>query len=208
MQFNQLLLGQPFAGMIETVPAYCTLTVFYDVATVKKGGATGQTASAKVQQYLQALLHTAVKEERPELRLVKIPVCYDDAFAPDMAAMSTAKNLSAQQIIQLHTASPFRVYMIGFMPGFAYMGIVPEALQAPRLAVPRTQVTAGSVGITGAQTGIYPFASPGGWNIIGQTPLKLFDAQRPQPCLLQVGDSVQFYAIDAAAFHHLKQQQP
>jgi inhibitor of KinA len=207
MACNHLLLQQPFAGMIETIPAYCTLTVVYDVLAVKKNGTAGQTAAAKVRQYLEELFTAATTIHQPK-SVIKIPVCYAAEFALDLTAMCAAKNLSAQQMIELHTSSAFTVYMIGFMPGFPYMGIVPEALQAPRMAVPRTQVPAGSVGIAGAQTGIYPFASPGGWNIIGQTPVKLFDAQRQKPCLLQAGDNVQFYAIDTAEFHHLKQQHP
>jgi inhibitor of KinA len=193
---------------VETVPAYCTLTVIYDAVIIKKSCTHGETAAAKVRQYLEQLLLKNETVIAVPGKLVKIPVCYAAEFALDMAVMCATKNLSPQQMIELHTAAPFQVYMIGFMPGFPYMGIVPGALQMPRLPVPRTQVPAGSVGIAGGQTGIYPFASPGGWNIIGQTPVKLFDAMRPQPGLLQAGDSVQFYAIDADEFYYLKQQQP
>jgi inhibitor of KinA len=202
------LQRQPFVGLVETVPAYCTLTVIYDAAIIKKGCVHGETAAAKTRQYLEHLLLENEMVKPLPGNLVKIPVCYAAEFALDMAVMCAAKNLSPQQMIELHTAAPFQVYMIGFMPGFPYMGIVPAALQMPRLAVPRIQVPAGSVGIAGAQTGIYPIASPGGWNIIGQTPVKLFEAVRLQPGLLRAGDSVQFYAIDTDEFYHIKQQQP
>jgi inhibitor of KinA len=207
LQLNQELQRQPFAGLVETVPAYCTLTVVYDAAIIKKNCTHGETAAAKTRRYLELLLAENETAKSLSGNLVKIPVCYAAQFALDMEVMCTAKNRSSQQIIELHTAAPFHVYMIGFMPGFPYMGVVPDELQMPRLPVPRTQVPAGSVGIADGQTGIYPFASPGGWNIIGQTPVKLFDAQRLQPCLLQAGDNVQFYAIDADEFYHLKQRQ-
>lgn len=133
----------------------------------------------------------------------KIPVCYAAEFGPDIAALAASKNLSINEVIALHTSAVYHVYMIGFMPGFPYMGNVVEAIQAPRLSVPRTKVAAGSVGIAGQQTGIYPQESPGGWNIIGRTPYRIFDATQEEPCLLQAGDSVQFYAIDAAEFEVL-----
>jgi inhibitor of KinA len=208
MRFNQLLQRQPFEGLVETVPAYNTLTVIYDAFIVKKACAMGETAAAKARQYLEQLLAQEECALAVQGKLHKIPVCYDAPHSPDLPLMCEAKKLTAAEIVQLHTAAPFHVYMIGFMPGFPYMGVLPDVLQMPRLSVPRTSVPAGSVGIAGPQTGIYPFASPGGWNIIGQTPVRLFDAHRPQPCLLQAGDSVQFYAIDTAEFHYIKKQQP
>jgi inhibitor of KinA len=208
MQLNQLLQRQPFEGLVETVPAYCTLTVIYDAPIIKKSCAPGETAAAKTRHYLEQLLLENNTAALLPGSLHKIPVCYDTAFAPDLELMCDTKKMTVEDIILLHTAAPFHVYMIGFMPGFPYMGIVPDALQMPRLPIPRTHVPAGSVGIAGPQTGIYPFASPGGWNIIGQTPVKLFDTHRLQPCLLQAGDSVQFYAIDTGEFYHIKQQQP
>ncbi len=207
MQFNQLLQRQPFEGLIETVPAYCTLTVMYDAPIIKKICAPGETVSTKTRQYLEQLLLENNTAALLPGNLHKIPVCYDGAFAPDLQLMCNTKKMAADDIIQLHTAAPYHVFMIGFMPGFPYMGIVPEVLQMPRLRVPRTQVPAGSVGIAGTQTGIYPFASPGGWNIIGQTPLTIFDVNRPSPALINAGDSVQFYPIDTDEFYHIKQQQ-
>jgi len=118
--------------------------------------------------------------------------------------MSTAKGLSIETIIQLHTAKTYRVYMLGFLPGFPYMGTVDNAIATPRKQTPRLTIEAGSVGIAGEQTGIYPFSSPGGWNIIGRTPLKMFDAVREQPSLLQPGDRVQFKSISLSAFEKMR----
>eukprot|EP01136_Pigoraptor_vietnamica_P038048 Opistho-1_new@106825 len=136
---------------------------------------------------------------------ITIPVCYDLSLAPDLVELATLHQLSVEEVIQLHTAQTYRVYMIGFLPGFAYMGSVDERIRTARKANPRTKVPAGSVGIAGEQTGIYPLDSPGGWQLIGQTPLPLFDATRTDPCLLQPGDEVQFCSISLTAFHKLKQ---
>ncbi len=208
IRFNQLLQRQPFEGLVETVPAYNTLTVMYDAFVIKKACAMGETAAAKTRQYLEQLLAKEEGAVAMQGKLHKIPVCYNVPYAPDLPLMSEAKQLPAEEIIRLHTATIYHVFMIGFMPGFPYLGTLPDALQMPRLAVPRTRVPAGSVGIAGMQTGVYPFASPGGWNIIGQTPQAIFDINRPEPVLIKAGDRVQFYAIDADEFHHIKQQQP
>jgi inhibitor of KinA len=206
LQFNQLLQHRPFEGMVETVPAYCTLTVVYDALIIKKSCAPGETAAAKTRHYLRQLLAENNNTVTTAGILHKIPVCYDAAFAPDMQRICEAKKMTKEEIIQLHSSVLYHVYMIGFMPGFPYMGIVPDGLQLPRLDSPRALVPAGSVGVAGPQTGIYPFASPGGWNIIGQTPLIIFDVKRPMSALVKAGDCIQFYAIDAGEFYHIKQQ--
>jgi inhibitor of KinA len=162
------------------------------------------------QQWLEAQLRNWdwSADSATASSIKKIPVCYAAVFAPDLAALAAARGLSTEEVIALHTSTRYHVYMIGFMPGFPYMGNVPKAIEMPRLAVPRTKVTAGSVGIAGQQTGIYPQDSPGGWNIIGRTPYRLFDAEQEQPCLLQAGDQVQFYAIDTDEFDVLAKATP
>jgi inhibitor of KinA len=135
-------------------------------------------------------------------RILEIPVCYAKPFAPDLETLALQNQLTTEEVIQLHTAKVYRVYMIGFLPGFAYMGKVDHRIAAPRKSQPRTNIPAGSVGIAGEQTGIYPLVSPGGWNIIGQTPLKLFDAARPDPVLFQPGDRVHFYSISQNEFEN------
>jgi inhibitor of KinA len=135
-------------------------------------------------------------------RLVRIPVCYEPFFAPDIEALANQKSITLHQLITLHTSVTYKVFMIGFLPGFPYMGEVDSSLEASRHLQPRKAVAAGSVGIAGKQTGIYPLTSPGGWQIIGRTPLRLFDVNRENAVLLQPGDSVQFYSITANEFAH------
>ena len=133
-------------------------------------------------------------------RKIKIPVCYAEKYALDINEISKEKKLPVDEIIRLHTAKKYRVYMIGFLPGFAYMGEVDEQIAIPRKAQPRTKVEAGSVGIAGMQTGIYPLNSPGGWQIIGKTPVKLFNKEKDDPVLLQPGDEIEFYSITKDEF--------
>jgi inhibitor of KinA len=131
--------------------------------------------------------------------LIRIPVCYDPAFAPDMIRLSAAKKCTPEELIGLHTAATYKVYMLGFLPGFAYMGGTDERIAMPRKPQP-VKVMAGSVGIAGRQTGIYPLDSPGGWHIIGRTPLRMFDPAAKKPVLLNTGDRVQFYTISKNEF--------
>ena len=137
-------------------------------------------------------------------RAIQIPVCYDVSMAPDLALIADLHHLSIEQVIQLHTEKLYRVYLVGFLPGFAYMGNVDEKIATPRKSKPRTLVPAGSVGIAGEQTGIYPFDSPGGWQLIGQTPIEMFSVEKPQPCYLRTGDEVQFYPVTLNEFAKLK----
>ncbi|MDB5197332.1 MAG: hypothetical protein JWP88_1703, partial [Flaviaesturariibacter sp.] len=133
-------------------------------------------------------------------RQLRIPVCYDQAFAPDLKTVAAQAGLSVEEVIHIHTHTSFRVYMIGFLPGFAYMGEVPDAIAVARRSEPRTKVSAGSVGIAGKQTGIYPFDSPGGWQLIGKTPASLFRKKEASPTLFQPGDEVLFYPITINEF--------
>ena len=137
-------------------------------------------------------------------RLVEIPVCYEGDFAPDLERVVAWSGMTVSEIIAHHSGPEYRVYLIGFLPGFAYMGAVDERLAAPRLARPRERVPAGSVGIAGVQTGIYPLESPGGWNLIGRTPLLMFDGQHTAPTLLQPGDRVRFYAVSLEQFYQIQ----
>jgi len=133
-------------------------------------------------------------------RKIKIPVCYAEKYGLDLNEISKQKKISISEIIQLHTAKKYRIYMIGFLPGFAYMGEVDKQIAITRKAQPRINVEGGSVGIAGMQTGIYPLDSPGGWQIIGKTPLKLFDKEKDHTVLLQPGDEIEFYPITEDEF--------
>lgn len=193
-------------GVKDVIPAYSSITVVYDVFVIRANNKS-TTAFEYMRQTLQTILNETWVVPPITGRLIKIPACYDAALAPDLREMAARKNMQAAEIINLHCSTTYRVYMLGFLPGFAYMGKVNERIAMPRLATPRTKVAAGSIGIAGSQTGIYPFESPGGWNIIAQTPLALFNAAKLQPALLQAGDTVQFYPVTITEFTKIKAAQ-
>jgi inhibitor of KinA len=175
------------------------LTVLYNPAAVKKYYNPEHTIFDWVAAQLQQAFEKA-HETAAEIReVVGIPVCYEAPYAPDLAALALQKQLTEQEVVILHTGTIYNVYMIGFLPGFSYMGELNEKIAVPRKQQP-AQVLAGSVGIAGSQTGIYPLNSPGGWQIIGRTPLKMFDPFVPEPVKLQAGDRVQFFAITKQEF--------
>jgi inhibitor of KinA len=192
----------PFAGFVEIVPAYSSLTIFYDVFKVRKNNQNFEAAFDFVCAEIEKALLETNEREQIETRLVEIPVCFDPEFAPDLDFIAAEKNLSSEEIIEIFLAETYRVFMLGFLPGFAYLGEVAEKIAVPRKQSPRLQVPAGSVGIAGRQTGIYSLASPGGWQIIGRTPLEMFNPENQPPTRLQAGDAVRFYRIGKIDFHH------
>lgn len=193
----------PLPGTKALVPAYSSLTVYFDMATVKLKTLPYETAYDCIRNEIVLRLEVPVKKRNENTRLIRIPVCYELPFAPDLTEAAKLKDLSTEELILLHSAKIYRVYMIGFLPGFAYMGEVDERISLPRKPQPVPTV-AGSVGIAGRQTGIYPLDSPGGWQIIGKTPLKMFDPKRKEPSLLRAGDEVEFFRVSAEEFHQLK----
>lgn len=196
-----MLHHHPFPGLLTTVPAYSTLSVFYDALQVMQAPELhGRDCFEKVQNYLLGLKEQAADESTSAVIPITIPVCYGGSFGPDVEELAALHNLSVQRVIDIHTAATYTVYMIGFVPGFAYMGGMDEQLATPRKQTPRQAIPAGSVGIAGKQTGIYPLETPGGWQIIGRTPLKLFDANRKQPALLKAGDMVKFKPVTPLEF--------
>ena len=195
--FHQLKNRWPF--ILDLVPAYSSLAVYYDVLSLHT---KEKPAFERMKEWLLPLLQQLQTNEGSSGRKVRIPVCYAKAFSPDLEDLAAQKNLSSAEVIQLHTSRSYHVYMIGFLPGFPYMGKVDSRIATPRRSSPRTSVAAGSVGIAGEQTGVYPFDSPGGWNIIGCTPVPLFDPHKKEPVLLQPGDSVTFYPISEDEFEN------
>ena len=191
----------PFAGFIEIIPAYSSLTVFYDVFNVRRNNQNFETAFDFVSAEIEKALLETNENEQTETRLVEIPVCFDREFATDLDFIGAEKNLLPEEIIEIFLGETYRVFMLGFLPGFAYLGEVAEKIAAPRKQSPRLQVAAGSVGIAGRQTGIYSLASPGGWQIIGRTPLEMFNLENQPPTCLQAGDMVRFYRIRKTDFH-------
>jgi len=199
--FNYLT-KHPIEGMIEAIPAYSSVSVYFDIAAIRR-----KISSHKANEWIQSKMNQVMLNEFHEFEtipdLIRIPVCYDEQFAIDLAWIAEQKKLAPEEIIRLHHSRPYHVYMLGFLPGFSYMGEVDERIVVPRKPEPQS-ISAGSVGIAGKQTGIYPLNSPGGWRIIGRTPLKMFDRNEAQPCLLKAGDSVEYYPITSDEFYYMQ----
>ncbi|MBS1948456.1 MAG: 5-oxoprolinase subunit PxpB [Bacteroidetes bacterium] len=189
-----------FDGLKDIIVAYSSVSVYYDPILVKKPGLQQATVFDFVRSKLEDAFHQSLIEEHGNSDIFKIPVCYSGACGIDMAFLSKVKKISKEEIIQLHLSKIYRVYMIGFLPGFSYLGKIDEKLEIARKPKP-IQVPAGSVGIAGKQTGIYPIACPGGWQIIGRTPLKFFDPGAVMPSRLNIGNYVQFYEISEEEFN-------
>jgi KipI family sensor histidine kinase inhibitor len=178
------------------VPAYTTLTVHF--------AASGQTdAALDAADALLALAGSAVPLSRPGRRWC-LPVCFDAEFAPDLAELARAQGLRSDQVVALMTGTVFRVYMLGFQPGFPYMGGLPAVLERPRRATPRTVVPEGSLAVAGLMCAVYPWRSPGGWHLLGRMPLALFDAARSDPAWLHPGDQVRWVAIERERYDELQ----
>lgn len=191
----RLLESEPFAGVRNLHPAYCSLLVKFDALKI---------SHEEVEGILRGYLPRLDEVKLAEPRLVEIPVCYGGEFGPDLAEVCALRGMTAAQLIELHSSVEYLVYFLGFVPGFAYLGELPKELVTPRLASPRRRVAAGSVGIGGNQTGVYPFATPGGWRLLGRTPIKMFQAEREGLSLLSIGDRVRFTPIDAERFAELE----
>jgi len=181
-------------GIGETISSYCSLLIYYDPFVL---------SFAQVSFWVRDLLGREVAIEEPSPTVKEIPVLYGGAAGPDLPFVAKHNNLPIEEVAEVHSRETYRVYVVGFSPGFAAMGTVPEKIQAPRLSSPRTKVPAGSVGIGGMQTGIYAVESPGGWQLIGRTPLKLFDLHRRPPSFFQAGDYARFYPIGENEFHRI-----
>src|SRR5690606_12155738 len=198
----EILLIDPLPCMIEAIPAYTSLTIFYNLCKARNFITKDNSSAYEwMKSQTEKWLNDAVVETETPKTPITIPVCYDEEFAPDLAFIAKTKNISVDELIALHVAKTYRVYMMGFLPGFAYIGQLDEKISFPRKNKP-VLTAAGSVGIAGRQTGIYPLSSPGGWQIIGRTPLKMFDAQKENPAFLKAGDEVSFISISKDEFEN------
>jgi len=206
LAIQQRLLMEPFAGLKDVWVAFSSVTVVYDPVEVKKTYNPEKTVFSYIRDLLQRASSGSTDQFSGSERKVRIPVCYEEGYAMDLQALAEKKQLNPETIIDLHTSRNYRVYMIGFLPGFTYMAEVDERLAIPRKSQPVT-VMAGSVGITGLQTGIYPVQCPGGWYIIGRTPYRLFNQHAEMPVLLNAGDEVEFYRISRQEFQEISRQQ-
>jgi inhibitor of KinA len=200
---NELLLRSPFPGFVTTTPAYATLTVFYDPAITGASELPGADCVKKISGYITHLL---IENEEAGLsagNTIIVPVCYGGTYGPDLSDVAKYNQISIDEVVRLHSGGIYKVYMIGFLPGFSYLGGMAPQLATPRKATPRRCVPAGSVGIAGQQTGVYPLESPGGWQLIGQTPISMFNFKRSAPALLKAGDTVKFKPISVDQFKEL-----
>lgn len=196
-QLGQWLLSQKIKGLIEVVPAYRVLTVHYDPLFLSYND-------------LFTLVQKGIKELKPSdtlpKKVVEIPVCYDIEFGLDLEDLSHHTGLSIEEMIRRHTSRTYYIYMMGFLPGFPYLGGLDESLAMPRLDNPRIKIPAGSFGIADTQTGLYPIDSPGGWRIIGRTPLRVFDPKSISPIPYQAGEFIRFFSISKSEFKEIQKQ--
>jgi inhibitor of KinA len=192
------LEAKPLPGLLECAQANASVTVFYDPARVPKRG--GASPFQRVCRWIEDRAPAAGQSPPPSGRQVTVPVCYGGEFGLDLEMVGAAHGLTAGEVIALHSGVEYFVSAIGFIPGFPYLRGLSELLYTPRRRTPRTRVPAGSVAIGGPQTGIYPFETPGGWNLIGCTPWRLFNTYSQAPSLLQVGDRVRFRPINSEEY--------
>ena len=192
--FAQRASQHKISGIGELVPSYCTVLIYYDPMIL---------SFSQAAFWAGEFLSSGSVEVESTPKIKEVPVLYGGPHGPDIDFVAEHNGISVEEVIRIHTGQPYLVYVVGFSPGFTAMGTVPEKIRAPRLPTPRTKVAAGSVGIGGVQTGIYPVESPGGWRLIGRTPLKLFDLSWTPPSHFQAGDYARFYPISEEEFREL-----
>jgi inhibitor of KinA len=197
VSFLKLLKAEPLNGVVNLHPAYCSVLVKFDALKW-----THQDIEASLMPYLVRLR----KVKLPEPRLREIPVCYGGEHGPDLEEVASIHTLSVEQVIRIHSSATYTAYFLGFVPGFAYLGGLPEQLATPRLESPRNKVPAGSVAIGGSQTGVYPVSTPGGWRLIGRTPRKMLDLQSKHMSFVETGDQIRFLPISAKDFDEWEEQ--
>ncbi|MFP3358456.1 5-oxoprolinase subunit PxpB [Planococcus sp. 11815] len=190
-KLSSLLEKQKPDWLVEFIPAFTTVTVFYDPCQIRQ---------AEVEQELRLLAAHLDDVEAPTPRQIEIPVCYGGDFGPDLSFVAEHNGLTEEEVIEIHTSGIYSVHMIGFAPGFPFIGGMSEKIAAPRRKSPRLRIPERTVGIAGMQTGVYPIETPGGWQLIGRTPLRLFVPEQDIPSLLRAGDEIRFTQIDEAEY--------
>lgn len=193
--FDEALNEEQIDGVYETVPTYCTLTIHYAPEIIRY---------SELRDRLEKMLRVSHKAQKLNTIVMEIPVLYGGDYGPDLGYVAEYNHMTPEEVIKRHTSTEYLIYMLGFTPGFSYMGGMDEQIATPRLKTPRVLIPAGSVGIAGKQTGIYPIDSPGGWQLIGRTPVKLYDAQRDTPILLDAGLHVKFVPIDENEYKRIQ----
>lgn len=192
--FDEVLTEEQIDGINETVPTYCALTIHYAPEKIRY---------KELKERLEALLAVNHTAHRIAIQVMEIPVLYGGEYGPDLEYVAEYNHMTPEDVIRIHTSAEYLIYMLGFTPGFSYMGGMDDSIATPRLKTPRVLIPAGSVGIAGKQTGIYPIDSPGGWQLIGRTPVRLYDAERDNPILLDAGLRVRFIPITEAEFQRI-----
>lgn len=200
--FCEYLDEKPFYGMIEYIPAFTSVSVIYNPLDMNS-----ESPYEVVEAILDNIISKLDFSLDDEEHIVKIPVCYGGEFGQDIEEVAKINSITVDEVIKIHSEGKYLVYMIGFAPGFPYLGGMSEKIAAPRREAPRTAIPAGSVGIAGMQTGVYPIETPGGWQLIGNTPLKLFDLNRDTKSILKAGDIVKFYPISYEEYLQLKEEE-
>ena len=194
---DEALNEEQIDGVYETVPTYCALTIHYAPEVIRYG---------ELCKKLEEILSVAHKARKLNTIVMEIPVLYGGEYGPDLPYVAEHNHLTPEEVIRIHSGAEYLIYMLGFTPGFSYMGGMDERIATPRLKTPRVLIPAGSVGIAGSQTGIYPIDSPGGWQLIGRTPVRMYDADRDTPILLDAGLHVKFMPIDEAEYRRIEQR--
>ena len=187
----QLMREQHIEGIVDVIPAFCSLLINYDPRVL---------SYEELKERMEHLLKMETKTEATRKRIFEIPVCYGGEYGPDIENIAEHAGLSVEEVIKIHSSKDYLIYMLGFLPGFTYLGGLDERIYTPRLASPRLTIRAGSVGIGGSQTGIYPLDSPGGWQLMGLTPVRTYDPERQTPILVEAGDYIRFIPIDEEEF--------
>ncbi|PJN89085.1 kinase inhibitor [Bacillus sp. mrc49] len=205
--FMDLLEEEPFAGFVECVPAFTNLTIFYDplvIYNIHKQSNEATSPYDVVRSILDRKLLDLIEDTKVSHRTVSIPVCYGGEYGPDLEYVARYHDLTTDEVIHIHSNGEYLAYMIGFAPGFPFLGGLPKDIATPRRSSPRMTIPAGAVGIAGMQTGVYPISTPGGWQLIGQTPMELFLPNVTPPSLLQAGDMVKFQPISEQEYKEIK----
>lgn len=192
----QLMKEQHIEGVVDIIPAFCSLLINYDPRVLSYDD---------ISKRMKRLLKMDIKAGESRRRVFEIPVCYGGQYGPDLANIAEHAGLTEEEVIKIHSSRDYLIYMLGFLPGFCYLGGLDERIHTPRLANPRLKINAGSVGIGGSQTGIYPLDSPGGWQLMGMTPVKTYDPDREVPILLSAGDYIRFIPVDEEEYLRIKE---
>ncbi len=207
---TNFLENQTIDWLVELIPAFTTVTLYYDPIKIMTSNKPFQNTSpySIVCSEIEHILSQLTTGEQSQSRIIDIPVCYGGEFGPDLEEVANQNGMSSDKVIQTHSNGEYLVYMIGFAPGFPYIGGMSSDIATPRRESPRLKIPAGTVGIAGEQTGVYPIETPGGWQLIGRTPLKLFKPENDQaPSLLKAGDQIRFKPISLEEYKALEEEQ-